>query len=50
VVPENISLLHLPPYLPELNLVGMGIGAEGGVGYGAAVGGGATGPFQLPLL
>jgi hypothetical protein len=23
VVPENISLLHLPPYSPELNLVGM---------------------------
>ena len=50
VVLENISLLHLPPYLPELNLVGMGIGAERvGVGYGAAVGGGATGPFQVVL-
>ena len=28
VVPENISLLHLPPYSHELNLVDMGIGAD----------------------
>jgi hypothetical protein len=49
VVPENISLLHLPPYSPELNLVGMGIGAEGWRGLRRSSRRRRNRPFQNPV-
>ena len=50
VVPENIACCICRLIRPNSIWSAWASVRRVGVGYGAAVGGGATGPFQIPLL